>query len=132
MRLLQEESELNEVVQLVGMDGLSKKDQMKLEICKVIREDYLHQNAFHEVDTYASMHKQFKLMDIILHYYDECLEAIEKGVELNDLILMSSREDIGRYKYLEESVVDAGYIKLKDEINAYVTKLIKEACEADD
>lgn len=132
MRLLQEESELNEVVQLVGMDGLSKKDQMKLEICKVIREDYLHQNAFHEVDTYASMHKQFKLMDIILHYYDECLEAIEKGVELNDLILMSSREDIGRYKYLEESVVDAGYIKLKDEINAYVTKLIKEAGEADD
>lgn len=132
MRLLQEESELNEVVQLVGMDGLSKKDQMKLEICKVIREDYLHQNAFHEVDTYASMHKQFKLMDIILYYYDRCNEAIDKEINLDDLFFMPSREDIGRYKYLEESIADQGYDKIKQDIDAHIANLIREAGEADD
>lgn len=132
MRLLQEESELNEVVQLVGMDGLSKKDQMKLEICKVIREDYLHQNAFHEVDTYASMHKQFKLMDLILYYYDQCNYAIDKGANLHDLFVMPSREDIGRYKYLEENKAETGYIKLIQDIDSNVTNLIKEAGEADD
>lgn len=132
MRLLQEESELNEVVQLVGMDGLSKKDQMKLEICKVIREDYLHQNAFHEVDTYASMNKQFKLMDIILYYYDQCNEAIDKGLNLDDLFFMPSREDIGRYKYLEESITDQGHDKIKQDIDAHIANLIREAGEADD
>lgn len=79
IHLLQEESELNEVVQLVGVDGLSPEDRLKLEVAKSIREDYLHQNAFHEVDTYTSLNKQYKLLKLILTFHRLAREAVAKG-----------------------------------------------------
>ena len=105
LRLLQEEAELNEIVQLVGVDGLSTTDRLKLEACKMIREDYLHQNAFHEIDTYASMNKQYRMLKLILSYYKEGLAALEKGAEFGPLAALPVREEIGRFKYVEEANV---------------------------
>ena len=85
LTLLQEEAELNEIVQLVGVDSLSFEDRLKLEVAKSIREDYLHQNAFHEVDTYTSMNKQYKLLKLILSYFELGKEAIAKGANFNKI-----------------------------------------------
>ncbi len=132
MRLLQEEDELNEIVQLVGVDGLSKQDQLKLEVCKMIREDYLHQNAFHEVDTYSSVNKQYRLMSLILDYYDEGLRGLEGGVSLKNITSLPIRDDIGRFKYLKEEEVDGQYEKLVDQLRDSVEEMMKEASEQDD
>lgn len=132
MNLLQDEAELNEIVQLVGVDGLSKEDKLKMEICKVIREDYLHQNAFHEIDTFSSVNKQFKLMNLIIKYYELGQKGLEAGVSFNKIAEMELKEDIGRFKYIEEKNVDEEYKKLEAALEAEVDKLIKEAGEADD
>lgn len=122
MRLLQEEAELQEIVQLVGVDALSYQDRLKLEACKSIREDYLHQNAFHDVDTYSSLNKQYKLLRLIMEFYRQSKAAIEKGGDYNRLIAMPVREVIGRFKYTEEDQVDAQYEAVLEEL----TKSIKE------
>ena len=80
MRLLQEEAELQEIVQLVGMDALSAPDRLKLEAARSIREDFLHQNSFHEIDTYTPLEKQYLMMRLVIAYYDQCADALEKGV----------------------------------------------------
>lgn len=131
LRLLQEEAELNEIVQLVGVDGLSKVDRLKLEVCKMIREDFLHQNAFHEVDTYTSTNKQFKLMNLILDYYRQGLRALEGEVEFNKIADLPVREDIGRFKYFEEKDVDKEYMNIEEKLDAAIENLIKEAGEAE-
>ncbi|MDD2215451.1 MAG: V-type ATP synthase subunit A [Eubacteriales bacterium] len=122
MRLLQEEAELQEIVQLVGVDALSYQDRLKLEACKSIREDYLHQNAFHDVDTYSSLNKQYKLLRLIMEFYRQSKAAIEKGGDYNRLIAMPVREVIGRFKYTVEDQVDAQYEAVLEEL----TKSIKE------
>ena len=132
MTLLQEEAELNEIVQLVGVDGLSKEDRLKLEICKMIREDFLHQNSFHEIDTYSSTNKQFKLMKLIPDFYDAGKKALENGVAFSKISEEPIREEIGRFKYTEEDKVDAVYDDLFKRLDASVDKMIKEAGEADD
>ncbi len=132
MKLLQEEAELQEIVQLVGVDALSFQDQFKLEACKAIREDYLHQNAFHEIDTYASMNKQYKLLKLIMEYYNKGSVAIEKGAEYNDLISMPIRETIGRFKYIEEATVDKQYETLMEELTQGIQHLISKGGELDD
>ena len=132
MSLLQEESELNEIVQLVGVDGLSKEDRLKLEICKMIREDFLHQNSFHEVDTYSSTNKQHKLMKLILYFYDQGLRALSEDVAFGNVSNMEIREDIGRFKYIEEDKIDGAFDDLTARMDAAFDKLIKEAGEADD
>ena len=99
MRLLQEEAELEEIVQLVGMDALSAPDRLKLEAARSIREDFLHQNAFDEVDTYTPLSKQHAMMELILSYYEKSLEALGKGVGIEALVALPVREQIGRYKY---------------------------------
>lgn len=132
MRLLQEEAELQEIVQLVGVDALSFQDQFKLEACKSIREDYLHQNAFHDIDTYASMNKQYKLLKLITEYYRKGSEAIEKGAEYSDLISMPIRETIGRFKYIEEAQVDKQYELLTEELAKGINQLISRGGEQDD
>ena len=132
MRLLQEEAELNEIVQLVGVDGLSEPDRMKLEACKMIREDFLHQNAFHDVDTYSSTDKQFKMLDLILRYFEEGLRGLEAGVKFNSLAALSVKEDIGRFKYHEEKDVEKSYKEVVEKLETAVSELIKEAGEADD
>ena len=103
MSLLQEENSLQEIVRLVGKDTLSEKDQLKLEVAKSIREDYLQQNAFMESDTYTSLEKQDKMLDLVLKFYDEGLRGLENGAYLNEIIAMPVRERIARAKYLPEA-----------------------------
>ena len=123
--ILQEEGQLNEIVRLVGMDALGAKDRLTMETAKSIREDYLHQNAFHEVDTYTSLTKQYKMMKLILTFYHAGLTALEQHVELQDLLQLSVREQIGRAKYVEEAELDTLDEILRNinkQINALVSK----------
>ncbi len=119
MKILQEESSLDEIVRLVGMDALSPADRLTMETAKSIREDYLHQNAFHEVDTYASLKKQFKMLKLIIENDKLCRNALSKGVELEDLMLLPIKEKIGRSKYIEEKDLasfDELFKEMKQEI----------------
>ena len=106
MLLLQEESELDEIVRLVGIDALSFADRIKMEAAKMIREDYLHQVAFHEVDTYTSPAKQVKMLSLIIHYYEYCMDALEKGADFNKLLAMGVKDRISRAKYIPETEMD--------------------------
>ena len=102
MRVLQEESELDEIVRLVGIDALSSRDRLTLETAKTIREDYLHQNAFHEIDTYASMEKQYRMLKLMHSFYEGGRAALDKDADLEEILKISSRERVGRAKYIEE------------------------------
>ena len=102
MSILQEEAGLNEIVRLVGMDALSAEDRLTMETAKSIREDYLHQDAFNEVDTYASLQKQFRMLKLILDCHTLSADALAKGADLDDLLAIKSREQIGRCKYIPE------------------------------
>ncbi|HNX62152.1 MAG TPA: V-type ATP synthase subunit A [Candidatus Limiplasma sp.] len=102
MLVLQEESELQEIVQLVGMDALSWKDRLTMEVARSIREDYLHQNAFDDVDTYTSLDKQYLMLRLILEYYTKGRQALDAGANLSDVINLPVRERIGRSKYIPE------------------------------
>ncbi len=123
MNILQDESELNEIVQMVGMDALSAGDRLKMEAARSIREDYLHQNSFDEVDTYTSLEKQKYMMELVIAYYEKTTEALSQGAGLNDLISLPVREKIGRYKYTREE-------KIKEEYDAIIDALDKEIKEA--
>ena len=114
MRLLQEEAELNEIVQMVGMDALSAQDRLKMEAARSIREDFLHQNSFHDVDTYTSLKKQLFMMELVLAYYDQSVEALKQGANIQDIINLPVREPIGRYKYVREENLDAEHSKIID------------------
>ena len=102
MTILQEEAELDEIVRLVGMDALSSKDRLKMETAKIVREDYLHQNAFHEVDTFTSLQKQFLMLKLIHDFYDLAMNAIENYADLSEILKCSCKEKIGRSKYITE------------------------------
>lgn len=119
--VLQEENQLNEIVRLVGMDALGARDRLTMETAKSIREDYLHQNAFHEVDTYTSLNKQYRMMRLILGFYHEATAALQRDVELKDLLNLPVREQIGRSKYIEEAHLDRF-----DEIERNIKKQINE------
>jgi hypothetical protein len=126
MSLLQQESGLQEVVRLVGRDALSDDDKLKLDVTKSIREDYLQQNAFHDVDTYCSLNKQDRMLDTILYNYDKSLEALAAGVDLDKIEKLPVRERITRLKLISED--DLGSIKeIKDEIDKQIDELIREA-----
>ena len=109
LALLQQEAELNEIVQLVGVDSLSAEDRMKLEVCKSIREDYLHQNAFHEIDTFTSTTKQYLLLKMILGWHEAAIKAVCEGGSFKKITEMSAREQIGRFKYVEEAQIQEQY-----------------------
>ncbi len=100
--ILQEESELDEIVRLVGADALSYKDRLTMETAKSIREDFLHQNAFHEIDTYSSLEKQYKMLKIIYDYYRLGVEALSKDVDISEIFNLPARDKIGRVKYIAE------------------------------
>ena len=123
IRILQEEAELDEIVRLVGIDALSSEDRMVMEVAKSLREDYLHQNAFHDVDTYASLNKQYRMLKLILMSYDEGLRALEKDVDIEDVLEMKVREKIGRSKYIEEANI-ASFDDIEKELTAEVNELI--------
>ncbi|MCL1855751.1 MAG: V-type ATP synthase subunit A, partial [Clostridia bacterium] len=120
MGILDDEAELEEIVKLVGMDAISRADRMKLETARSIREDFLHQDAFHEVDTYSSLERQYNMMRLVLAYYDLSVVALDKGVHINKLAMLPARERIGRFKYVEEGQVareyEAALMQLQKEI----------------
>jgi V/A-type H+-transporting ATPase subunit A len=132
IKLLQEESELQEIVQLVGVDALSFEDRVKLEACKSIREDYLHQNAFHDVDTYSSLDKQFKLLRLIMGYYELAKDAVQKGASFNDLVSIPVRESIGRFKYVEEEKIDTAFNDIMSQLKTEISNLVSKEGQADD
>lgn len=109
MAILQQEAELDEIVKLVGMDALSAPDRLKLEAARSIREDFLHQDAFHEVDTYTPLEKQHLMMLLILAYYDLSLDALENGAEVDALLSLPVREKIGRFKYAPSDKAEEEY-----------------------
>jgi V/A-type H+-transporting ATPase subunit A len=125
MAILQEESELQEIVRLVGYDALSERDQLKLEVARSIREDYLQQNAFHEVDSYASFAKQYKMLQLVLSFEDDAKRALDAGVYLKNILALEERDKIARAKYIPETDItrmDA----VSDEIKAAIDRLISE------
>lgn len=126
MTLLQEESGLQEIVSLVGIDALSENDRLKLEVAKSIREDYLQQNAFHEVDTYASLDKQYKMLKLILSFRTEAERALKAGVYLNEILGLSEvRDKIARSKYISEdnmNKIDEIEVELKSAIDTLISE----------
>ncbi len=129
MFLLQEEAELEEVVQLVGMDALSPPDRLKLEAARSIREDFLHQDAFHDVDTYTSPEKQYIMMSLVLNYYDEAQKALDKGLAIGALVSLPVREAIGRIKYMEDKEVPNEAERIKTQMAKEIDALVKKMQE---
>ena len=111
MELLSEEASLEEIVKLVGMDALSTADRLKMEAARSIREDFLHQLAFHEVDTYSSLKKQDLMMQLVLAYYDMASDALKLGANIDKLASVPSREAVGRFKYVKEEDIDEEFKK---------------------
>jgi V/A-type H+-transporting ATPase subunit A len=130
MKILQEEAELEEIVRLVGIDSLSSKDVMTLETARSIREDYLHQNAFDDVDTFTSMDKQFMMMELILKFYKVGLKAISDGIDGKKLFDLPVREQIGRFKYIEEDNCKKEFEKISSKVDEEINKAIEEWREA--
>lgn len=126
MGILQDESSLKEMVQLVGEDALSAPDRLKMEVARSVREDLLQQNAFMEEDTYTSLHKQYMLMKLVLTFYDICLEALEKGANINKLIAMEVREPIGRFKYTDEDKVDVRFAEIVEVLAKEADEIVSE------
>ena len=130
MTVLQEESELDEIVRLVGADALSYKDRLTMEVAKSIREDFLHQNAFHEVDTYASLEKQYKMLKLLFDFYRLSNDALKKDAEYSDIVNLPVREKIGRAKYIPESEISQ-LDEIDNEINEEL-KALMSGGEQDD
>lgn len=126
MKLLHEESELEEIVKLVGMDALSSIDRLKLEAARSIREDYLHQNAFHETDTYTSLKKQFQMMRLVLAFYEEGQTALKNGAKIDAVVALPIRERIGRFKYFEEAQCAAEFDAILLELTAQMTEVAQK------
>lgn len=123
MNVLQEEANLDEIVRLVGVDALSYKDRMTLETAKMVREDYLHQNAFHEVDTYTSLDKQYRMLKLIKKFHDLGIEAVNNYAELDDILAIPVKEKIGRAKYIEESAIGT-FDEISNELETEMRALI--------
>ena len=117
MSLLTEEAALEEIVQMVGMDALSPIDRLKMEAARSIREDFLHQNSFHEVDTYTPLRKQYLMMKLVVAFYELASEALGKGASMKVLLGMDVRERIGRYKYTTVDAIETEYEKIMNELH---------------
>ncbi|MCR5703576.1 MAG: V-type ATP synthase subunit A [Eubacterium sp.] len=126
MSLLQEEAELEEIVKMVGMDALSAPDRLKMEASRSIREDYLHQNSFHEVDTYTSLKKQAMMMKLVLGYYDEARAALDEGAKIEELVKLPVREAIGRFKYTHENDLDREYERITDQLSKEIGNTLRK------
>lgn len=109
MLILQEEAELDEIVKMVGMDALSPQDRLKMETARSVREDFLHQNSFHEIDTYTPPQKQLYMMKLILEFHDKANIALQNGADINDILGLEVREKIGRYKYTPNENIEKVY-----------------------
>lgn len=123
MAMLSDEAGLQEIVQLVGMDALSAPDRLKLEAARSIREDFLHQDAFHEVDTYSSLQKQFYMMKLVLEYYQASMDALKEGVSIEKIAVLPVREQIGRYKYTVEEMLSKEFDSIVERIHRELEEL---------
>ena len=131
MSILQDESQLQEIVRLVGIDALSEKDRLKLDVAKSVREDYLQQNSFHEVDTYTSLNKQYKMLKLVIGYKREAERALDAGVYLKDIMAMEDLKDrIARSKYIHEDDI-AKIDQIYDDLHAAIDDLISKGGVAD-
>ncbi len=126
MQLLQEEAELEEIVKLVGMDALSSPDRLKLEAARSIREDFLHQNAFHDIDTYTPLAKQFVMMKLILSFYDKAMFALGSGADINSLVGMNVRETIGRFKYVPVDDTKKQYESILSDLDKEISEIMSK------
>lgn len=126
MHLLSEEAELDEIVRLVGMDALSASDRLKMEAARSIREDFLHQLAYHEIDTHSSLHKQDLMMKLVLLYYDKAGEALAKDAAIDALAGLPVRERIGRFKYIPEDAIDGEYEQIGAQLEHELTNTLKK------
>lgn len=125
MNLLNDEAELEEIVKLVGMDALSAPDRLKLEVARSIREDYLHQDAFHEDDTYTSLDKQYLMMELVLLFYDRSLEQLS-NLSMDDLVQIPVRERIGRFKYVKNDKIKKEYEEILIQLNQEIQELAQK------
>lgn len=126
MALLQKEDELKETVRLVGLDALSNQDRVAMETVRSLREDFLQQFAFHPIDTYASIKKQYLMLKMVLNYYDECITALKKGASLKDLTSLPVREDIAKAKYISDKEVEKEMEKINQKLKAEINDLISK------
>ena len=116
MKLLSEEAELQEMVKLVGVDSLSQKDRLKIEVARSVREDFLHQLAFHDIDTFTSLRKQYLMMKLIMEFYDKCLLSLNSESNVSDIANLPVRERIGRFKYVPEDQIESVYSEITGEM----------------
>ena len=126
MSILHDESELEEIVKMVGMDALSAPDRLKMEAARSIREDYLHQNSFHEVDTYTSLKKQEMMMELVMGFYEQSNEALNNGADVEKLIKMPVREAIGRFKYTHENDLYEEFDRINDQLSTQIANTLKK------
>lgn len=124
VKLLHEESELDEIVKLVGMDALSAEDRLKLEAARSIREDFLHQDAFHEIDTYTTLQKQYVMMELVLFFYEHSLQALKQEVSIEAIVKLPIREQIGRFKYIKEEQMQQEYDAILSQLKEQIKQLV--------
>ena len=129
MTLLQDESKLQEIVQMVGMDALSPLDRLKMEAARSVREDFLNQNSFDEVDTYSSLPKQYTMMKLVMSYYEKAKEALNRGADIEKLASLEAREAIGRFKYTPEDKVEEQAASIREAMDKEIGEIIKEGWE---
>lgn len=123
MMILQEEAGLDEIVKMVGMDALSATDRLKMETARSVREDFLHQNSFHEIDTYTPLRKQLNMMKLILAFYENAKEALNKGADIEQILKLPIREKIGRYKYTVDADTETAYETIMREAISQISQL---------
>jgi len=128
MKLLQQETDLQEIVRLVGLDTLSVSDRLILETAKSIREDFLHQNAFHEIDTYTSLKKQYHMLKLIMLFHEKCTQAVSENVPVESLINLKIREDISRMRFIKEKELNK-FAELEKRVEKEINKLTVESKE---
>ena len=126
MGILSDEASLDEIVKLVGMDALSPSDRLKMEAARSIREDFLHQLAFHEIDTYTSLKKQCFMMKLMLMHYDRSLDALNKGADIEKIAALPVREAIGRFKYVKEEDIDKEFAEIDERLSSELAEAVKE------
>ena len=126
MSILQDEAELEEIVKMVGMDALSAPDRLKMEAARSIREDYLHQNSVHEIDTYRSLKKQEMMMELVIGFYEKCADALSQGADVETLIQMPVREAIGRFKYTPEENLDKEFTRINQQLSVEIGNTLRK------
>ena len=125
MALLQKESELQEIVKLVGPDALPPRERGLLESARMIREDFLQQSAFHEVDTFCPGKKQYEMLRLILKFSDQIQDAVSKNVHIDDVINMKARENLARMKTVSNKQIDKKFQEIEKELDKEFNSLVK-------